>query len=222
MGSHFGVPVLEVRKQAEIDRSWPAVRVAGLRLGLRLSQVPTPGSLLLLSGEETLAGWGRQHSGARDSPCLGTKSILTSARDARAGGTRVQAGPSGKGPSAPQHRLTHEVELGRQVTGEAFRHKAVVRLVCGRDVVNGQLVDPTGQSRLKGPCWATHPLPHQTPQPGLQGALALPWLNGVQSVFSDFPGGPVVRNSPANAGDMSSIPCPGRSHMLRSTQSSCT
>ena len=29
----------------------------------------------------------------------------------------------------------------------------------------------------------------------------------------DFAGGPVVKNSPANAGDMGSIPGPGRSHM---------
>ena len=30
----------------------------------------------------------------------------------------------------------------------------------------------------------------------------------------DFPGGPVVENPPANAGDMGSIPGLGRSHML--------
>ena len=29
----------------------------------------------------------------------------------------------------------------------------------------------------------------------------------------DFPGGAVVKNPPANAGDMGSIPGPGRSHM---------
>ena len=29
----------------------------------------------------------------------------------------------------------------------------------------------------------------------------------------DFPGGIVVKNPPANAGDMGSIPGPGRSHM---------
>ena len=29
----------------------------------------------------------------------------------------------------------------------------------------------------------------------------------------DFPGGPVVKNPPANAGDMGSIPGPGWSHM---------
>ena len=30
----------------------------------------------------------------------------------------------------------------------------------------------------------------------------------------DFPGGPVVKNPPANAGDTGLIPCPGRFHML--------
>ena len=28
----------------------------------------------------------------------------------------------------------------------------------------------------------------------------------------DFPGGPLVENLPANAGDMGSVPDPGRSH----------
>ena len=31
-----------------------------------------------------------------------------------------------------------------------------------------------------------------------------------------FPGGAVVKNPPANAGDTGSIPGPGRSHMLQS------
>ena len=31
-----------------------------------------------------------------------------------------------------------------------------------------------------------------------------------------FPGGTVVKNPPANAGDMGSSPGPGRYHMLRS------
>ena len=31
--------------------------------------------------------------------------------------------------------------------------------------------------------------------------------------LGDFPGGTVVKNPPANAGDMSSISGPGRSHM---------
>ena len=30
----------------------------------------------------------------------------------------------------------------------------------------------------------------------------------------DFPGGPVVKNLPVNAGDMGSIPSLGRSHMV--------
>ena len=35
----------------------------------------------------------------------------------------------------------------------------------------------------------------------------------------DFPGGAVVKNPPANAGDMGSIPGPGRSHMPWSNKS---
>ena len=34
--------------------------------------------------------------------------------------------------------------------------------------------------------------------------------------LGDFPGGAVVKNPPANAGDTGSIPGPGRSHMPRS------
>ena len=34
--------------------------------------------------------------------------------------------------------------------------------------------------------------------------------------WGDFPGGAVVKNLPANAGDMGSSPGPGRSHMPRS------
>ena len=34
--------------------------------------------------------------------------------------------------------------------------------------------------------------------------------------MGDIPGGAVVKNPPANAGDTSSIPGPGRSHMLQS------
>ena len=34
--------------------------------------------------------------------------------------------------------------------------------------------------------------------------------------FGDFPGGAVVKNPPANAGDTGSIPGLGRSHMLQS------
>ena len=35
---------------------------------------------------------------------------------------------------------------------------------------------------------------------------------------SDFPGGAVVKNTPASEGDTGSIPGPGRSHMLRSNK----
>ena len=37
-----------------------------------------------------------------------------------------------------------------------------------------------------------------------------------EKMLRDFPGGAVVRNPPANAGDMGSSPGPGRSHMSRS------
>ena len=39
----------------------------------------------------------------------------------------------------------------------------------------------------------------------------------LQSRKEDFPGDPVVKNSPANAGDMGSIPGPGRFHVLWSS-----
>ena len=39
--------------------------------------------------------------------------------------------------------------------------------------------------------------------------------------MGDFPGGTVVENLPANAGDTGSSPGPGRSHMLRATKSVC-
>ena len=38
--------------------------------------------------------------------------------------------------------------------------------------------------------------------------------SGLKGQFRDFPGGPVVKNLLANAGDTGSIPDPGRSHML--------
>ena len=43
------------------------------------------------------------------------------------------------------------------------------------------------------------------------------WVGADQEFcFGDFPGGAVVKNLPANAGDTGSIPGLGRSHMLRS------
>ena len=38
---------------------------------------------------------------------------------------------------------------------------------------------------------------------------------GLYSAVEDFPGGPVVKNPPANIGERGSIPGPGRFHMLR-------
>ena len=41
------------------------------------------------------------------------------------------------------------------------------------------------------------------------------YVNGLKRKDElDFPGGTVVKNLPANTGDMGSIPGPGRSHML--------
>ena len=42
------------------------------------------------------------------------------------------------------------------------------------------------------------------------------YANGSQKKAGDFPGGTVVKNTPANAGDTGSSPGPGRSHMPRS------
>ena len=44
--------------------------------------------------------------------------------------------------------------------------------------------------------------------------MSLEWQFLGDKSFRDFPGGAVVKNQPANAGDMGSIPGPGRSHML--------
>ena len=38
----------------------------------------------------------------------------------------------------------------------------------------------------------------------------------IRVLMLDFPGGAVVKNPPANAGDTGSSPGPGRSHRLRS------
>ena len=40
--------------------------------------------------------------------------------------------------------------------------------------------------------------------------------NHLKPLNGDFPGGSVVKNPPANAGDTGSSPGPGRSHMPRS------
>ena len=43
----------------------------------------------------------------------------------------------------------------------------------------------------------------------------------LKEVCTDFPGGPVVKNPPANAGDMGSIPSSGRFHMPWGNLSPC-
>ena len=55
---------------------------------------------------------------------------------------------------------------------------------------------------------------------GLLWPSQLPFL--YKSLLLDFPGGPVVKNPPTNAGDMSSIPGPGIFHMLQSNLNPCT
>ena len=42
------------------------------------------------------------------------------------------------------------------------------------------------------------------------------WENRCQEEVRGFPGGAVVKNLPANAGDMDLSPGPGRSHMPQS------
>ena len=42
------------------------------------------------------------------------------------------------------------------------------------------------------------------------------WYRDKNDLLENFPGGLVVKNLPANAGDMSSIPDSGGSYMLRS------
>ena len=45
------------------------------------------------------------------------------------------------------------------------------------------------------------------------------WLPNNQDTIPDFPGGPVVKNVPASAGDTGSVSDPGRFHMQRATKS---
>ena len=44
------------------------------------------------------------------------------------------------------------------------------------------------------------------------------YLDIYKIYIRDFPGGPVVENPPANAGDVGSVPGLGRSYMLRATK----
>ena len=65
------------------------------------------------------------------------------------------------------------------------------------------------------------PSPGDLPNPGIE--LGSPALQADakkkinNSPYRDFPGDPVVKNPPANAGGLGSIPGPGRSHMLWGT-----
>ena len=52
--------------------------------------------------------------------------------------------------------------------------------------------------------------------PGIVFLRFIHVVAGIRTPFLDFPGGAVVKNPPANAGDTGSIPAPGRPHMLRS------
>ena len=63
----------------------------------------------------------------------------------------------------------------------------------------------------------THTHTHFQGQGGASRALlSLPCLHrATKQSGQDFPGGPVVENPPANAGDVGSIPGPRRFHMLR-------
>ena len=40
--------------------------------------------------------------------------------------------------------------------------------------------------------------------------------DAIKKQFLDFPGGPLLKNPPANAGDVGLIPAPGGSHMPQS------
>ena len=48
-----------------------------------------------------------------------------------------------------------------------------------------------------------------------QTKLKASWRKEVNKIRMDFPGGSVVNNSPAHAGDMGLIPDLGRTHMLQ-------
>ena len=45
------------------------------------------------------------------------------------------------------------------------------------------------------------------------------WAHSKKKKMSGFPGGPVIKDSPANAGGVGSILGAGRTHMLQSNES---
>ena len=57
----------------------------------------------------------------------------------------------------------------------------------------------------------THPARYNVYNKTIVKSVELPWWRS-----GGFPGGAVVKNPPANAGDTGSSPGPGRSHMPRS------
>ena len=72
------------------------------------------------------------------------------------------------------------------------------------------------QHHKASPCWK-----ELAPLVLIGNWLLIPHSNHLEEgcliiSFGDFPGGAVVKNPPANAGDTGSIPGPGRSHMLQS------
>ena len=50
-----------------------------------------------------------------------------------------------------------------------------------------------------------------------KGVMGMGLAVSKRELDREFPGGTVVKNLPANAGDMGSSPGPGRSHMLQSS-----
>ena len=57
-----------------------------------------------------------------------------------------------------------------------------------------------------------HPYVHSSTIHNSQDIETTLWWMDKEDVVQDFPGGLVVKNLPANAGDMGSIPVPGRFH----------
>ena len=79
-------------------------------------------------------------------------------------------------------------------------------------ILNFQMCSMTAESRLQKWClWSSFILS--------QKMTTFFWQCNKKTKrwqFRDFPGGAVVKNPPANAGDTGSSPGPGRSHMLQS------
>ena len=70
--------------------------------------------------------------------------------------------------------------------------------------------------RLQGEMRYQHWLTYGTAWKEDRATIQVGKKNSVKILNVGFPGGAVVKNLPANAGDTGSSPGPGRSHMLRS------